>query len=140
MRAHFVQQVGQVGDFGLAGAVLHDGFAVGQRRGHQQVFGAGDGNFVEDNLAALQPFGAGFDVAVLLRDLRAQPFQSLDVQIDGTRADGAAAGQRNAGPSAARDQRPQHQRRSAHGLDQFVRRFRAGQIAAQMVVRCCARP
>ena len=110
LRAHLVEQVGEVGNFGLAGAVLHDGFALGQGRGHEQVFGAGDGDFVEHNFAALEAVGAGFNVAVLLRDFRAQTFQSFDVKIDGPRADGASAGKRNAGPSAARDQRPEHQR------------------------------
>ena len=52
--AHGVEQRGEVGDFGLAGAVLHHGFAFGKRGGHEQVFGAGDGNFVEDNFGALK--------------------------------------------------------------------------------------
>ena len=51
LRAHGVEQCCEVGDFGFAGAILHDGFALGQGRGHQQVFGAGDGDFVEDDLA-----------------------------------------------------------------------------------------
>ncbi len=72
LRAHLVQQVGEVGDFGLASAVLHDGFALGEGRGHQQVFSAGDGDLVEYDFAALEPVGAGFDVAVVLRDFGAQ--------------------------------------------------------------------
>ena len=65
----------QIGDFGLARAILQNGFAFGQRGGHQQVFGAGNGNLVEDDAGALEPLGAGFDVAVLLRD-RAPSFSS----------------------------------------------------------------
>ena len=109
MSSHLVEQFGQVGDFGFARAILHHGFALGQGGGHEQVFRAGHGNSVEENFAALQSVGAGLDVAVVLRDLGAQKFQSLDVEIDGTRADGATARQRNPRPSAARHQRPQHQ-------------------------------
>ncbi len=54
LRSHFIQQIGQVGDFGFAGAVLQNGFSVGESRGHQQVFGAGDGDPVENNFSAFQ--------------------------------------------------------------------------------------
>ena len=50
--AHGVEQRGEVSDFRLAGAILHDGLALGERGGHQHVFGAGDGNFVENNFGA----------------------------------------------------------------------------------------
>ena len=46
-----IEQRGQVDDLGLAGAVLQHGFAFGERGGHQQVFGAGDGDLVEDDVA-----------------------------------------------------------------------------------------
>ena len=65
--AHGVEQGGEVGDLGFAGAILHDGFAVGERRGHEQVFGSGDGDFVEDDFSAAEAVGGGFDVAVFLR-------------------------------------------------------------------------
>ena len=91
LRSHLVEQVGEVGDFGLAGAILHHGFALGQGGGHEQVFRAGHGDLVEHNFAALEPVGAGLDVSVVLRDFRAQAFQSFDVKIDGTRADSATA-------------------------------------------------
>ena len=50
-RAHGVEQRGEVGDLGFARAVLHYGFAVGEGGGHEQIFGAGDGDFVENNSA-----------------------------------------------------------------------------------------
>ena len=130
VRAHLVEQRGQVDDFGLARAIFQHGFAFGERGGHQQVFGAGDGDLVEDDARAPETLGAGFDVAVLLGDVRAELFQAFDVQIDGTRADGAAAGQGDAGMSHARDQRSQHQGGGAHGLHQFVGGFGVDQIAA----------
>ena len=80
--------------------------------------------------APCQAIRAGLNVAMLLRDLRAESFESLDVQIDGAGSDGASAGKGNAGASAARDQRPEHQRGGAHGLDQFVGSFGRGEIFA----------
>ena len=92
LRAHGGEQRGQVGDLRLARAVLHQRFALGQHRGHQQIFGAGDGDLVEDHVrAAAAAPRARFEVAVLLGDGRAHLFQALDVQIDGPAADGAAA-------------------------------------------------
>ena len=105
-----------------------------KRGGHQQVFGSSHGDFVEDNFSAFETtaflrIGGGLDVAVLLRNLRAQALQTLDMEIDGASADGASAGQRDAGAATARDERPQDERRGAHGLDQFIRRFGSGQGA-----------
>ena len=133
-RAHGVEQRGEVGDFRFAGAVLHDGLAIGKRGGHKQVFGAGDGNSVEDNFGATEAvafsrIGGGLDVAVLLRDLRAQPLQTFDMQIDGAGTDGASAGQRDAGAATAGNERPQNERGGPHGLDQFIRRFGSGKRA-----------
>src|SRR5437588_374001 len=104
--AHGVQQRRQVGDFRFTGAVLHDGFAIGKRGGHQQVLSAGDGDFVEEDFGAFEPIAidrisGGFDVAVFLRDLGAEALETFDMQVDGTRADGASAGQRDASASAA---------------------------------------
>ena len=134
LRAHGVEQCGQVGDFRFASAVLHDRLTIGQRGGHQQVFGSSHGDFVEDNFSAFEPtaflrIGGGLDVAVLLRNLRAQALETFDMEIDGAGADGASAGQRDAGAATARDERPQDERRGAHGLDQLIRRFGSGQGA-----------
>ena len=52
--AHGDEQGGEVGDFGLAGAVLEEGFAVGEGGGHEEVFGAGDGDLVEDDVRAFE--------------------------------------------------------------------------------------
>jgi hypothetical protein len=128
LRAHGVEQRGEVGDFGLARAVLHHGFALGEDGGHQQVFGAGDGDLVEDDARALEPLGAGFDVAVFLRDLRAQAFQPLMCRSMGRRRWRI----RRAGDArhaAAGDQRAEHERGGAHGLDQFVLGFGIGELA-----------
>ena len=128
VRAHGGEQGGEVGDFGLAGAVFHQGFAVGQDRGHEQIFSAGDGDLVEDEMRAAEALGAGFEVAVLLSDGGAHLFEALDVQVDGTAADGAAAGHGDARHAGTGDERAEDERAGAHGLDDFVawRRDRRG--------------
>jgi hypothetical protein len=120
LRAHGDEQGGEVGDFGLAGAVFEEGFAVGEDGGHQQVFGAGDGDLVEDDVRAFEAVGAGFEVAVVLGDGRAHGFEALDVQVDGAAADGAAAGHGDAGDAGAGDERAEDERAGAHGLDDLV--------------------
>ena len=48
MRAPIAPQArGEIDDLGLARGVLEHGDAVGERRGHHQVLGAGDGDHVE---------------------------------------------------------------------------------------------
>src|SRR5271157_412525 len=128
--SHLVEQGGEVGDFRLAGAVLENGFTFRESGGHQQVFGASDGDSVEHDLGALEALGAGFDVAVFLRDPDPELLESFDVQINGTSADGASSGKRDAGAAAAGDQRSEHERGGAHGLDQFVRSFRGSKVGA----------
>ncbi len=123
--AHGVEKGGEVGDFGLAGAVLEEGFAFGEGGGHEKVFGAGYGDLVEDDVRAVEAAvavagGAGFKVAVLLGDGGTHGFEALDVEVDGAAADGAAAGHGDAGDAGAGDERAEDQRRCAHGLDDLV--------------------
>ena len=68
---------------------------------------------------------------MLLDDFRPQPLQAFDMQINGTRTNRAATGQRNPRPAAARHQRPQNQSRSAHGFHQLVGSFRRIKLAAK---------
>jgi len=74
------------------------------------------------------------------RTLRPHGLQALDVLIDRARANGATARQRHPRPPQPRQQRPEHQHRGAHGLDQFVggqrlqRRARLQRHAAALAV------
>ncbi len=52
--AHGDEEGGEVGDLGLAGTVLEEGFAFGEGGGHEEVFGAGDGDLVEDDVRAFE--------------------------------------------------------------------------------------
>src|SRR5438270_1537166 len=103
--SHFVEQIGEVGDFRLARAVLQNRLTFGQGGSHQQIFGSGYCDFVEGNFSAFEAGGAGFYVAVFLRDLRAQLFEAFDVEIDGASADRASTGERDPRSSAAGNQR-----------------------------------
>ncbi len=103
-------------------------FALGQGRGHQHVFRAGDGDLIEENVSAGQAASARdarFHVAVRGADFRAHLFERLQVQVHGARADRAASRQGDARGTRARDQRPQREDRGAHGAHQFVGSFGA---------------
>ena len=118
--AHGVEQGGEVGDFGLAGAVLEEGVAIGEGCDHEEVFGAGDGDLVEDDVRAVEAVGAGFEVAVVLGDGGTHSFEALDVQVDGTAADGASAGHGDARDAGAGDERAEDEGVGAHGFDDLV--------------------
>ena len=122
LRAHGDQEIGEVDDLRFARGVFDDGFAIGQRRGHHEILGAGDGDGFEVEPRALEPPGARADVAAFDVDVRAHGLQPRDMDVHRPRADGAAAGQRHIGLAEARQQRSQHQDRRAHGLHQLVRR------------------
>ena len=53
LRSHGNEEGGEIADFGLASAVFHQGFAFGEG-GHEQIFSAGDGDFVEDDVRAFE--------------------------------------------------------------------------------------
>jgi hypothetical protein len=122
LRSHRDQELGQIHHLGLTRSVLDDGLAVGQRGRHHEVFGAGDGDGLEVESRALEPIRACADVAPVDLDIRAHRLQSGHMDVDRTRADGAAARQRHVGFSEPREQGAQHQYRRPHRLDQLVRR------------------
>ena len=125
---------------GSRAALIRTRLAVGQRRGHQQVFGGADRDAGKHDLGAAQPLGgARLDIALAQFDLGAEPPQPLEVQIDRPGADRAAARQRHAARAAARHQRPQHQHRGAHLAHEIVGRGRRGDVARREFERA-ARP
>ena len=123
--SHGDEEGGEVGDFGLAGAVFEDGFAFGEGGGHEEIFGAGDGDLVEDDVRAFEAAvavvgAAGFEVAVVLGDGGAHGFEAVDVEVDGAATDGAASGHGDAGDAGAGDERAEDEGACAHGLDDLV--------------------
>ena len=115
----------EVGDFGLAGTVFKDRFPFGQDGGHEEILGARDGDFVEDDVRAFEAalavvWAAGFEVAVVLGDGGTHGFEPENVEVDGATADGAASGHGDAGDAGACDERAEDERAGAHGLDDLV--------------------
>ena len=121
--AHFAEEMDKVGDFGLTGSVLENGGAFGERGGHQKIFGAGDSDFLEDDMRGFEATVVGdfgLDVAVFGGDEGAHFFKGSEVKIHGARADGATARERDMGFTGARDGRTESEDGGAHGLDEFV--------------------
>ena len=95
VRSHLNQQFREVCNFRFARGVLDEGFALGQGRRHQNVLRSGDGNFVEENVAARQASSARsarFHVAVGHPDFGAHLFERFQMQVHRPRADRASAG------------------------------------------------
>ena len=127
-RAHLQEQLRQVDDLGLLGRVADHGLAVGQGGGHHHVLGAGHGDGVEVDLDPAEALGGGLDVPGLHADAGPHLLQGLEVEVDGPVADGAPAGQRDAGLARARHQGTQHEHRGPHGLDQVVGGLDGGEL------------
>ena len=121
--AHGDQALGEIDDLRLAGGVFQNRGALRQRRRHQQILGASHGDGVEEDRRALQAaVTARADIARLDADLGAHRLEAANVQVHRPRANGTAAGQRYVGMPEVRQQRPQHQDRGAHLLDQVIGR------------------
>src|SRR5205807_2518799 len=109
LRAHLDQQISKVSYLRLARGVLDEGFALGKSGGHEHVFGPGYGDLLKDDMPAAQVLvrrHARLDVTVGRDDLRAHPFQRLQVQVDRARAGCSAGTQawRSAGPRPSQEE------------------------------------
>ena len=83
--AHLNEHFRQIGNFGFLRRIFQHGFAFGQRRRHQKIFRAGDGDHVGGDAGAAQAGATrrqfGHHVAMLDRNLRAHGLQTLDVLV-----------------------------------------------------------
>ncbi|MNY03740.1 hypothetical protein D3C86_1363760 [compost metagenome] len=85
------------------------------------MFGGADRDEGELDLGPLQPLGrVGGDVALFQLDLRAHGRQGHQVQVHRTRANRAAARQRDLGLARAGQQRPQDVERGPHLANQII--------------------
>jgi hypothetical protein len=121
-RPHRNEEVREIDDFRLACRILDHRFALGERRGHHQVLGAGDRDRLEHETRTLQALGARPDVTVLDMNIGAHGLQTRHVDVDRAGTDGAAARQRHVCVPKPRHQRPEHEYRGAHRLDELVGR------------------
>ena len=107
----------------LARRVLDQALAPGEHRRHQGVVRGADRDLGQRDLVAGEAARrARDDIAAFELDLGAERLERLQMQIDGPRADGAAAGQRHLRPAAARDQRRKHPEARPHARHHLVRR------------------
>jgi len=119
--AHLHQAFRHVADFRLARRVFDDGIALRQNRCHQSCMRRPNGDLGEIDVSALQAaLGLGDDIARLDFDLGSELFHGHDVEIDGPRADGAAAGQRDLGFAAARQKGAEHPEAGPHFGHQVI--------------------
>jgi hypothetical protein len=140
IRAHGHQQSGQVDHLRLARAILHQRIALGKNSRHEQVFRAGHGDLVEDDMRAMQPFGARFQIAVLLHDGCAHRSSPLRCRSMGRSpmaqppgwATRASPQRATNGPSTSEEAR----------MVLTISYLAVGSESTRqlMVVRCCARP
>ena len=96
------------------------GLAIRECRRHHEILGARDGDGIQHQPGATQSIRTGPDVTAFDRDVRAHGLKAGDMDVHGSRADGAAARQGDVGASETRDQRAEHQDRGAHGLHQLI--------------------
>ena len=116
-----IEAARQVDHLGLARRVLEHRRALGERRGHHQVLGAGDRDQVHDDARAAQPARAR-PACSRARSRSPRPSPA------GPSCAGRPAAAPMAQPpgsdtlrlAAAREQRAEHQHRGAHGLHQLV--------------------
>ncbi len=123
VRAHFAEEMDEIGDFRLAGAIFERGDTVGEGGGHEDIFRAGHGDFFENDVRAFEAAAVGhlrLDVTVFGGNVRTHFFERNQVQIHGPCADGAAARQGDVRHARAGDGGPKREDGSAHGFDKFV--------------------
>ena len=138
-RAAGVEELGHVDHFRLRRAVLDHGAAPRPAgRDHQMLRAARAGKFQIDVRAA-QVFGRAVIDAVFQVQFRAQLLQPFDMEIDGARADVAAAGHSDGRVPEAGEQRAQHIETGAHLAHQVVRGLAGREVRGiyfQRVIVC----
>ncbi len=116
----------KVHDFRFHRRIVDDRGPLGEGGRHEQIFGSGHRRDIEVNPGTFQARRPSVDIAVLDLDLRPELLQSPKMEIDRSGPDGTPARQRNRRLPEPGEERPQHQDRGPHGLDQVIRRFGAG--------------
>lgn len=119
---HAVEEGRQGGDLGLAGGVLDDGGALGERRGAEQVLGRPHRRELQDDAGAGEDGTAGLDVAVPDAELDPHRPEPAEVHVELPASDRVAARERDVRLPTAGDQRPEDVDRGSHAAHQLVGR------------------
>ena len=100
--AHTVEVRCQIDDFRFFCGIFQDRLTVGHGCSHEDIFRSADAGEIEIDLSPFEAIRCRrFDVSVFQVDDGSHGFKSLEVQVDRTGTDGAAAGQGNLGPPLA---------------------------------------
>jgi len=107
IRTHGPEHVCQVLNLRLIGRILEDCPAFGGNCGCHDVFSSRNRRDIKENFCTVQPVCPGIDIAVIQKDVGPHGHEGLQMQIDGTGPNGAASRQRDLGPAASGQERPQ---------------------------------
>ena len=130
LRAHRAQEVGEVDDFGLHRGVLDRRRPLSQDGREHRVLRCADARHAEIDGRAAQfsALGDRDQIAVGVRNRRAERTKCLFVHVGRARAEDAAAGQRDLGAAEARQQRSDQIKRGREFSDERVRRAVRGDV------------
>ena len=120
IRAHAVQEVRHVYHMGLLGRVLNDGISFRHSGRHHNVDGGSHGNHIQINMASAQSLRLRHNKSILNLYVSAQSAETLQVLINGSASDIAAARKGNLRPLILSKQSPQQIVGSADPLDILV--------------------
>ena len=140
LRAHGVQEVRKIDDMRLLGAVFDDRHAAAEHCRKQDVHRRADGDDIKINVAAAQPAlrGVGADIAAGLLDHGAHGLEALDMLVDGTDAEVAAARHGDMGVAEAAKLRADEIIRRADAADEINGRGRVAGAGAVDLKRVAA--
>jgi len=128
IRTAHIQEVGQIHHMGLLGAVFQNGLALGIHRREHAVHGGTHADLIKEDVCAVQLPGTHGDHTVVHAVLCAQRAEHLQMLVDGTRAEVAAAGHGHLCLAETGQQRTQKIVAGAHLTGQIVRNVGTGQM------------
>ena len=123
--AHHVQEVSKVHNVRLTSYVFQNSRALCQHGSQHGVHGSTDGHRVKEHMPAHQVVGLDMNLTVLHRVLSAKGGESLQMLVDGTGAEIAAAGHSDLACTKTAQQRTQEVVAGPHLAGQLVRHFGA---------------
>ena len=120
------QKIAQFGDFGFAGGVYYNRFALGTDSREEYVFGCADGREGEIyNRAAKSVRAAAVQPAVFIGDLRAELTECGNVHINRAGTQFAAAGEAHDAFAAGTEKSAHEDYGRAHPAHEFIADFAA---------------
>ena len=128
---HLVQIVGQIDNLRFLGSIFQNSSTLSKRSCHHNIFGSTYAREIKINAGTLQSLRSTcFNIAMSLLDFYTQSLKALEMNINRTGADSAAAGHRNTRFTDTRQQRSHYQKGRTHGAHQLIRCFIRGYLGA----------